>query len=150
MRRTMMTAECVASGMCANTAAVRVSPEAGVPGIWMLDPLETHRRYRAEGMVSFTDRFMRDGQADGYRPITDTVEAARKWLGRGFGARCAFVATHDVFAAVLLRGFGDMQASSAQWVGFLQGCAFFERSGGGWDVEYIVPDKSDWVYAVIQ
>ena len=26
----------------------------------------------------------------------------------------------------------------------------FERSGGGWDVEYIVPDKGDWVHAVIQ
>lgn len=150
LRRTRLTAQCVADAMGADPAAVRISDEAGIPGIWVLDAAETHRHYFAEGSVPFTERFMRDGRADGYRPIAETVPLALQWLSRGFGARCAFIATHDVFAAVMLRGTGVMAASCSQWIGFLQGCAFFERPDGGWDCEYLVPDKSSWRNTFVQ
>ena len=148
--RTRITAGCVASAMGADENSVRTSAEASIPGIWIEDQARLFRHYHAEGAVPFTDRFMRDGRAEGYRPIAETTPLAMKWLNRGFGSRCAFIATHDVFAAMLLRGTGAASPTCEHWVAFLQGCAFFERPDGGWDCEYLVPDKEDWRHAFVQ
>lgn len=140
--RTRLTAAAVASAMGAYPDCVRVSPEASIPGLFVEDQAETHRHYFAEGSVPFTERFFRDGRAEGYRPMAETVRLTMDWIRRGLGARCAFVASHDVFAGILLQGLGVARVDCAHWVGFLQGCALFEREDGSWQADWIVPDKS--------
>ena len=140
--RTRLTAACAAEAFGAGAGDVAVSEEASLPGLWIVDQDATHRFYEAEGPVPYTDRLMRDGWAEGYRPVGESTRLAMEWVGRGFGARCAFVATHDVFLALLMNGLGVDRFRTDRWVGFLQGCALFERADGGWDAEFLVPDKS--------
>ena len=68
----------------------------------------------------------------------------------GFDACVTFVAPHDVFLACLLQGLGVARFSSEDWVGFLQGCALFERPDGTWRAEYCVPDLAHWRNTFIQ
>ena len=149
--RTRLTAAAIAEGMGAAGGGVRVSPEASIPGLWIEDVAETHRHYYAEGSVPFTERLLRDGRAEGYRPIAESTRLALDWLsGDPAGKRLTVVCTHDVFAACVLRGFGDESVSCENWVGFLQGVALFETPGGGWECERLVPDKADWRRAFFQ
>lgn len=143
--RTRLTAAAVAEGMGAESAAVRVAPEAGIPGLWIEDVAETHRHYYAEGSVPFTTRLLRDGRAEGYRPVAESTRLALGWLaGDPAGTRLTIVCTHDVFVACVLRGLGETRVDCTRWVGFLQGAALFEKPDGGWDCEWLVPDKNDW------
>lgn len=149
--RTRLTAAAVAEGLGAAGAPVSVSTEASIPGLWIEDQPLTHRHYFSEGSVPFTDRLMSTGRAEGYRPIEESTRLAMDWIRTfDFGARCAFVATHDVFLACLLQGLGLGRFSCANWVGFLQGCALLERPDGTWRADYIVPDKSAWRNAFVQ
>ena len=154
--RTRLTAAFVAEGLGAEGAVVRTSDEASIPppgisGIWVEDVRETFRHYEAEGSVPFTDRFFSTGRAEGYRPIAESTERALAWLrGADFGARCVLVCTHDVFLAALLQGLAVKRSSTADWVGFLQGCALFERPDGAFDAAFLVPDKTAWRNAFVQ
>ena len=144
-RRTMLTAAMVAEGMGRAGAPVAESDEVSLPGLWIEDMPETHRSYRRYGTAEFTDMFMRGEALGGYLPIPESTRLAMDWIGGAdFGSRCAVVVTHDIFLAALMRGLGVFPFESASWVGFLQGCALFERPGGGWDAEYVVPDKTAW------
>ena len=150
-RRTMLTAATVAEGMGRAGAPVAESVEASLPGLWIEDMPETHRSYRRYGTAEFTDMFMRGEATGGYLPIPESTRLAMEWIGGAdFGARCAVVVTHDIFLAALMRGLGVFPFDSRSWVGFLQGCALFERPDGGWDADYVVPDKSAWRNAFVQ
>ena len=149
--RTRLTAAAVAEGLGAAGARVAVSEEASIPGLWVEDQALAHSHYLSEGPVRFNDRLVSGGLAEGYRPIPESTRLCMEWIsGADFGARCAFIATHDVFLACLLTGLGVGRFSCARWVGFLQGCALFERPGGGWDAEYLVPDKAAWRHSFVQ
>ena len=151
LRRTRLTAACVAEGLGVPDAPVGVSVEASIPGLWIEDVAETHRHYFAEGSVPFTNRLLRDGRAEGYRPIAESTRLTLEWASTfDFGARIVFVATHDVFLACLLQGLGVGRFSSDDWVGFLQGCALFQRPDGSWRAEYCVPDLANWRNTFIQ
>ena len=151
-RRTTLTAATVAEGMGRAGAPVVPSEEASLPGLWVSDMAETHRSYRKWGTAEFTDMFMRGEAIGGYLPIPESTRLAMEWIDKtDLGARCAVVATHDVFLAALLNGLGKGPFDSrTRWVGFLQGCALFERPGGGWDADYVVPDKSAWRNTFLQ
>ena len=142
-RRTMLTAAAVAEGMGRPGAPVAASPEASIPGLWVVDSPETHRNYRRYGTAAFTDMFLRGEATGGFRPIPESTRLATDWFsGADFGARCAVVVSHDVFIAALLRGLGAAEPDSAHWVGFLQGAALFEGADGSWRAEFCVPDKA--------
>ena len=143
--RTRLTARAVAEGMGVPDAPAATSAEASLPGLWVEDMAETHRHYYAEGSVPFTTRFLDDGRAEGYRPIAESTRLALDWLASDpAGTRLTLVCTHDIFVACMLRGLGERRVDCGHWVGFLQGIALFEKPGGGWDAEWLVPDKSDW------
>lgn len=143
--RTRLTARAIAEGMGVPDAEVPTSVEASIPGLWVADVAETHRHYYAEGSVPFTTRLLEDGRADGYRPVAESTRLALDWIASDpAGRRRTIVCTHDVFIACMLRGLGEKRVDCTRWVGFLQGIALFERPGGGWDFEWLVPDKSDW------
>ena len=147
----MLTAAMVAEGMGRAGAPVAESDEVSLPGLWIEDMPETHRSYRRYGTAEFTDMFMRGEALGGYLPIPESTRLAMDWIdGADFGSRCAVVVTHDIFLAALMRGLGVFPFESASWVGFLQGCALFERPGGGWDAEYVVPDKTAWRNTFLQ
>lgn len=142
-RRTMLTAAAVAEGMGRPGAPVAESAEASLPGLWISDMPETHRNYRKYGTAAFTDMFMRGEATGGYRPIPESTRLAMDWIRRAdFGARCAVVASHDIFIAALLRGLGAAEPDSENWIGFLQGAALFENADGSWRADYCVPDKA--------
>lgn len=143
--RTRLTAAAIAEGAGLPGVEIRVAPEAGIPGLWIEDVAETHRHYYAEGSVPFTTRLLRDGRAEGYRPVAESTRLALEWLSSDpSGKRLSVVCTHDVFIACTLRGLGESSVSCENWIGFLQGAALFERPGGGWDAEWVVPDKNAW------
>ena len=150
-RRTMLTAATVAEGMGRAGAPVAECAEVSLPGLWIEDMAGTYRSYRRHGTAGFTDMFMRGEATGGYRTIPESTRLAMDWIRRAdFGARCAVVVTHDIFLAALMRGLGVFPFDSLNWVGFLQGCALFERPDGGWDADYVVPDKAAWRHPFVQ
>ncbi len=150
-RRTRLTAAAVAEGMGAAPESVRVSDAMGIPGIYVADSDAVCAHQEAEGAGPYSDRMLRDGRAEGMRPIADIVDALLAWCrGEEFGARRVFAATHDIFLACVLTGLGCARISSAHWVGFLQGVALFERADGGFDAEYCVPDRNSFENVFVQ
>ena len=151
MRRTRETARLIAQGMNFWDCPVVDAPEAGIPGLWVLDQKVTHRHYEEEGSAVFTDRYLHTGCAEGYRPISDGTRLMSDWLTtHDFGARCSIITSHDIFIAGFLQGLGVRPFDSTQWVGFLQGAALVQDADGLWRAQYCVPDKHDFANTFFQ
>jgi len=151
MRRTRETVRCIAWGMGFESAAVFDAPEAGVSGLWVEDRALLHSFYEKEGSAAFTDRYLRDGQAEGYKSIAEGTALMCDWLLQSdFGARCTIISSHDIFVACLLQGLGVRRFSSREWIGYLQSAALVQEPDGGWKAFYCVPDKHDFANSFIQ
>lgn len=147
LRRTRLTAAAVAEGLGANPDAVSIAPEMGIPGLYVSDPEALAIYQEAEGGAAYSDRLLRDGVAEGMRPIADIARDVLAWLrASDFGTRLVFAATHDIFLACVLAGLNLANVTSKRWVHYLQGVAFFERPDGSFDTAYCVPDLADAVY----
>ena len=150
LRRTRLTAAVVAEGL-GSRATVAIFEEVSIPGLWLVSAADVHEHQEREGSAAYCDRLMRDGVAEGFRPIAESTALVLRWLrAHDFGSRLAFCATHDVFLACLLRGLGLAEVTASHWVGFLQGVGLFERLDGSFDAEYVVPDTGDWVRPFVQ
>lgn len=144
LMRTRLTAAAVAEGL-GSDASVTVSEEMSLPGLWLVSAAELYEHQEREGSAPYCDRLMRDGVAEGFRPIGESTAIVLDWLrSQDFRTRLAFLSTHDVFLACLLRGLGLADVTTSRWVGFLQGVGLFERPDGSFDADYVVPDKDDW------
>lgn len=143
LRRTRLTAATVAEGIGADPASVAVSPEMSIPGLYVADPAAVARLQEAEGAAAYCDRLLRDGAAEGMRPVADIAGATLAWLRSArFPTRFVFASTHDIFLACLLSGLRLAPVSAALWVDYLQGVAFLERPDGSFDADFCVPDDS--------
>jgi len=151
MRRTRETAQRVAAGMGFDNVPVFEAPEAGFSGIWVEDRTLLHRFYEKEGSVAFTDRYLRDGQGEGYKSLPEGTALMSDWLTQSdFGARCTLITSHDIFIACLLQGLGVRRFSSLNWVGYLQSAALVQDADGSWKAFYCVPDKTNFANTFIQ
>ena len=150
LRRTLLTAAAVAEGV-GSDAPVAASEELSIPGLWVESATDVHDHQESEGSAEYCDRLMRDGVAEGFRPISESTPRLLDWLrAHEFGSRLALLVTHDVFLACVLRGLGCADVTSAHWVGFLQGAGLFERPDGTFDADYVVPDKGAWAQSFRQ
>ncbi len=151
MRRTRETAQYIAAGMGLDNVTVFDAPEAGVSGLWVNDRALLHSFYKKEGSAAFTDRYLREGHAEGYQSISEGTARMSDWLTQSdFGARCTLITSHDIFVASLLQGLGVRQFNSNEWVGYLQSAALVEDTDGRWKAFYCVPDKNNLTNTFIQ
>lgn len=151
MRRTRETAKHIASGMGLQDVSIFDAPEVGVSGLWVEDRELLHSFYQKEGSAACTDRYLRDGYAEGYKSIQEGTALTTHWLTQSdFGARCTFIVSHDIFIAALLQGLGVRRFSSKEWIGYLQSAALVEDSDGTWKAFYCVPDKDNFANIFIQ
>lgn len=151
MRRTRETAKNIASGMGLKDVSIFDAPEIGVSGLWVEDRELLHSYYQKEGSAVCTDRYFRDGYAEGYRTIQEGTALTFDWLTQtDFGARRTFIISHDIFIAALLQGLGVRRFSSQEWLGYLQSAALVEDSDGTWKAFYCVPDKDKFANIFIQ
>ena len=145
LRRTIMTAECVATELGADPPNVPVCPEVGIPGLWIEDAAAVYRAQRRDGVRTYHDRQMKTGVAEGFWSCAQCVRNVLRWVaGPSIRTRLAFYSTHDCHLGCLLTGTGAARIDADHWVGFLQGCALMEQSDGSWRVHYIVPDKANY------
>ncbi len=150
MRRTRLTATLLAAGMGLPGPTIFDAPEAGIAGLWVSDPIRLHAGYVREGSATFTDRYLQDGHAEGYRPIHEGTAVMTDWLTQtDFGAACSVIISHDIFIAAFLQGLGVRTFSSRNWVGYLQGAALVEADGR-WQAFYCVPDTTDFANTFVQ
>lgn len=151
MRRTRETAKHIAIGMQFPQHPVVDIPEAGIPGLWVVDQKLAHRCHEKEGAAAFTDRYLHVGEAEGYRPVAEGARLMTEWLiTSDFGARCAVITSHDIFIACLLQGLGVRSFDSASWLGYLQAAALIQDARGSWEAFYCVPDKNNFHNTFIQ
>lgn len=151
MRRTRKTARLVAAGMGVEDADIFDAPKAGIRGLWVEDPDRLHASYRKESSAVYTDRYFRDGYAEGYHPISEGTARMFAWLTQtDFGGDCTVIVSHDVFIAAFLQGLGVRTFSSQNWVGYLQGAGLAQNHDGQWEAFYCVPDKNNFANTFIQ
>ncbi len=151
MRRTRETAKHIASGMGLEDVSIFDAPEIGVSGLWVEDRELLHSFYEKEGSAACTDRYFRDGYAEGYKTIQEGTALTFDWLMQcNFGARNALIVSHDIFIAGLLQGLGVRQFSSQEWLGYLQSAALVQDSEGTWKAFYCVPNKDNFSNSFIQ
>jgi|GEM_PF-581703 len=151
MRRTRKTARLVAAGMGIDNADIFDAPEAGIHGLWIENAERLHAGHHKEGSAIYTDRYFRDGYAEGYRSIHEGTARMFKWLTQtDFGGDCTFIVSHDIFIAAFLQGLGVRNFSSREWIGYLQGAGLMENHDGQWKAFYCVPDKNDFANTFIQ
>ncbi len=151
MRRTRETAKHIASGMGLKDVSVFDAPEIGVSGLWVEDRELLHSFYQKEGSAACTDRYFRDGYAEGYKTIQEGTSLTFDWLMQcSFEARYTLIVSHDIFIAGLLQGLGVRRFSSQEWLGYLQSAALIQDSDGIWKAFYCVPDKDNFANTFIQ
>jgi len=144
--RTRLTAEAVAQGIGIPSPVVHDSVEAGIPGRWWYTAPElTFQGYQTEGSSNYNNRYFLEGSVPGYLPIGESARRTLEWLRDfDFGSRLAFVASHDVFIAVLLQGIGIRRFRSSNWIGFVQAAGLLFSPDGSYQAYYCVPDKNDY------
>ncbi len=144
--RARLTAAAVAEGVGVPSPVIHDSVEAGVPGRWWYtSPDLAFKGYQTEGNSNYNDRYFREGSVPGYLPLGESARLTLEWLRDfDFGSRLAFVASHDVFVAILLQGIGVRRFRSSQWVGFVQAAGLLFSPDGSFHAYYCVPDKNDY------
>lgn len=151
MRRTRKTARLLAAGMGIKNVEIFEAPEAGTRGLWVESIERLHAGHQKEGSAYFTERYLRNGYAEGYMPIHKGTARMSKWLTQtDFGADCTVILSHDIFIAAFLQGLGVRDFGSENWVGYLQGAALTQNHDGNWQAFYCVPDKTNFANSFIQ
>ena len=144
LRRTVMTAECIARGMGVGSPEIPTDDTIGNGSAFFADRLEVWRQFRDGRFFERMAAYMETGTVPGFAPILPAGEEYERYVLSVFSARLGIFATHDVFIAAYLYAKGVKRDWCAEnWPRFLDSAAIVLEPSGTRRYEFLRAGLSD-------
>ena len=131
LRRTVMTAECIAEGMGIPGANIPTAPELGNSSFYFTDQREVYELFSRNDFFEEIFRYMARGTQRGFREMHEASDMLEKWCLERFTARLGIFATHDLYNGVFLHVRGvETRFTRENWLRFLDSAAIIIEPDG--------------------
>ncbi len=132
LRRTRMTAACIAEGMGVAGAEIPCAECLGNGTFYYRDTLEVlHVFTPPENFFPASIEYMNTGRMRGFNDLHESSDALERWLAGRFTARLMIAATHDLYIAAFLSTRGAYNERSREtWPRFLDAAAIIMAPDG--------------------
>ncbi len=144
LRRTVMTAECIAAGMGLAGRPIVEHHAIGTGSAFFADPVAVWQLFRDRFFFDHTITYLQKGEQTGFAPLGPATDTYERYVTSLFTAQLALFVTHDVFIAAYLHGKGvktDFNADN--WPRFLDTAAIFIAPDGRRDYAFLRAGLSD-------
>lgn len=131
LRRTVMTAECIAEGMGLNHAAIPTAPELGNSSFYFADRMEVFELFRDGSFFEKVFAYMANGTQRGFTEIHEASDRLEEWCLERFTARLGIFTTHDLYNGAFLYARGvEKNFTVEKWLRFLDSAAIILKPDG--------------------
>ena len=149
LRRTVMTAECIARGMGVESPSIPTDEYIGNSTPYFADQHAVFELFRDGSFFRRIFEYMETGRQVGFNapgPATDMIE--ERCLSR-FTARLGIFTTHDLYIAVFLHTRGVVRRfTEANWTRFLDSAAIILSPDGSRSYAFLRAGLSDHICGV--
>ena len=131
LKRTRMTAACVAEGMGLADAEIPVDERLGNGSFYYDDPAEVLDVFKPNNFFPACAEYFHTGRQRGFRELHPATDAFERWLFERFEKRLFVVSTHDLYIAAFMyarRAVADF--SRENWIRFLDAGAILVDPDG--------------------
>ena len=131
LRRTRMTAECIARGMGVPDAPIPTDGLLGNSSFYFSDQREVFELFRDGSFFEKIFSYFASGAMRGFNEIGEATDRLEEWCLARFSARLGVFTTHDLYVGAYLHARKvktDFDVSS--WLRFLDSAAIFLRPDG--------------------
>ena len=131
LRRTRMTAECIARGMGLDRVEVPTDPLLGNSSFYFADQHEVFELFRDGSFFEKIFSYLANGMLRGFKEIHGATDRLEEWCVGRFAARLGMFTTHDLYIGAYLHARGvktDFTVES--WLRFLDSAAIIMRPDG--------------------
>ena len=131
LRRTVMTAECIAEGMGIAEPCIPTAPELGNSSFYFADQREVYELFSRSNFFDEIFRYMADGVLQGFNEIHAASDQLEEWCLERFTARLGIFATHDLYNGAFLHARGvETHFTRENWIRFLDSAAILINPDG--------------------
>lgn len=131
LRRTRMTAACIAAGMGVAGAEIPTDEQLGNGSFFYDDPAEVLKLFKEREFFRACFDYFEQGQLPGLKEIHAAADTCEKWLVERLKGRLLVAATHDCYIAAFLSARGAVgKFSRRNWPRFLDGAAIILAPDG--------------------
>ena len=131
MRRTCMTARCIAEGMGIPDAPIPTAPELGNSSFYFADQRAVYELFSRSDFFEEIFRYMAEGTLPGFNEIHEASDRLEEWCLARFTARLGIFATHDLYNGAFLHARGvETHFTRANWLRFLDSAAIIIEPDG--------------------
>ena len=144
LRRTRMTAECIARGMGIPDAPIPVDPLLGNSSFYFSDQHEVFELFRDGSFFEKIFSYFANGTLGGFNEIGKATDDLEEWCLSRFTARLGIFTTHDLYiGAYLHERKVKTDFTAANWLRFLDSAAILLRPDGSRDYALVRAGLSD-------
>ena len=131
LRRTRMTAECIARGMGLADAAIPADPLLGNSSFYFADQREVFELFRDGSFFEKIFAYFANGTMRGFKEIRGATDRLEEWCLARFTARLGIFTTHDLYIGAYLHARGVKTDFTVEtWLRFLDSAAIVVRPDG--------------------
>ena len=131
LRRTIMTAECIAEGMGLAGIPIPTAPELGNSSFYFSDQREVYELFSRSNFFDEIFRYMAVGTLQGFNEIHAASDRLEEWCLERFTARLGIFATHDLYNGAFLHARGvETHFTRENWIRFLDSAAIIIEPDG--------------------
>jgi broad specificity phosphatase PhoE len=131
LRRTVMTASCIAEGMGLPGIDIPTDVLLGNDTFYCADQREVFELFRDGLFFEKVFEYLDNGVQRGFRQIDEATDALEEWALGKFTAKLGFFTTHDLYNAAFLHARGAKRDwNEANWVRFLDSAAIILDADG--------------------
>lgn len=130
LKRTRMTAACIADGMGVANAEIPTEGRLGNDSFYYADAAEVLDVFRPENFFTACFEYFRTGEQRGFRNLYAASDELEAWLIAHHSKKLFVVTTHDCYIAAFLAAKTRAEFSRETWVRFLDaGAILFYPDG---------------------
>ena len=131
MRRTMMTAECIAAGMGLVGVPIPTAQELGNSSFYFADQHEVYELFSRSDFFEEVFKYMAQGVSPGFNEIHAASDRLEEWCLERFTARLGVFVTHDLYNGAFLYARGvETRFTRENWLRFLDSAAMIIEPDG--------------------
>jgi hypothetical protein len=151
LRRTVMTASCIAEGMGLKGIDIPTDILLGNDTFYCADQNEVFELFRDGNFFEKVFEYLNKGVQRGFRQISEATDALEEWALNKFTAKLGIFTTHDLYNAAFLYERGVKRDWTVEsWVKFLDSAAIILEDNGSRRYAFLRTGLSSGIVGVPQ
>ena len=131
LKRTQMTAECIATGMGIENPVIPTSELLGNGTFYFADAYKVFEIFRDGSFYEKIFEYFENGVQKGFHPLDEASERLENWALENFNGRLGIFTTHDIYIGAFLHSRGAKRDFTIEsWLRFLDSAAIIISPDG--------------------